>query len=254
MNLKKSYVDTHGQSTIGFGFSHCLHIDLLPRFKAINKQKLYVSDSKDKKELENLESVIAATINWDKIENAYREVVKYIAALKTGTVDADILIKRFGKNNEDHPVYQALFEIGKAEKTIFLCRYFSEEALRIEIHESLNIVERVNSIMHFIFFGKLGEITSNDKEEQELSIVCLHLLQTCMVYINTLMIQKVLSEPAWKDRLTAEDKRALTPLLHSHINPYGLVSLDMNTRLLIELLEKMPEKQPIEEMKAFDYA
>lgn len=247
MNLKKSYVDTHGQSTIGFGFSHCLHFDLLPRFKAINKQKLYVVDNNDKSQLINLESVIAGSINWEKIEKSYKEAVKHIVALKMGMVDADVLIKRFGKNNEDHPVYQALLEIGKAEKTIFLCRYFSQEELRVEIHESLNVVERVNGIMHFIFFGKLGEITSNDKEEQELSIVCLHLLQACMVYINTLMIQKILAEPKWKNRLTKEDKRALTPLLHSNINPYGLVSLDMSVRLFIEVLEEIQVNQEIDE-------
>ncbi len=101
--------------------------------------------------------------------------------------------------------------------------------------------------MHFIFFGKLGEITSNDKEEQELSIVCLHLLQACMVYINTLMIQKILAEPKWKNRLTKEDKRALTPLLHSNINPYGLVSLDMSVRLFIEVLEEIQVNQEIDE-------
>ena len=194
-----------------------------------------------------MEPVIAGSIDWEEIEKSYKEVVRHIAALKTGTVDADVLIKRFGKNNENHPVYKALFEIGKAEKTIFLCRNFSEEELRIEIHESLNVVERVNGIMHFIFFGKLGEITSNDKEEQELSIVCLHLLQACMVYINTLMIQKVLAEPKWKDRLTKEDKRALTPLLHSNINPYGIVSLDMSVRLLIEILKEAPVEQEIVE-------
>ncbi len=68
-----------------------------------------------------------------------------------------------------------------------------------------------------------------------------------MVYINTLMIQKVLAEPKWKDRLTKEDKRALTPLLHSNINPYGIVSLDMSVRLLIEILEEVPVEQEIVE-------
>ena len=56
-----------------------------------------------------------------------------------------------------------------------------------------------------------------------------------MVYINTLMIQRVLSEKKWEQRLSADDLRALTPLIYSHISPYGTFLLDMNARLDIEL-------------------
>jgi TnpA family transposase len=143
------------------------------------------------------------------------------------------MLKHLSNDNYNHPVYKALTEIGNAVKTIFLCKYIESEALRIEINEALNVVERVNGIMGFIFYGKLGEISSNNREEQELSIVCLHLLQVCMVYINTLLIQEVLSDQTLYDKLTKEDKRALTPLMHSHINPYGLFPLDLNQRLLI---------------------
>ena len=52
-------------------------------------------------------------------------------------------------------------------------------------------------------------------------MLALHLLQNALVYINTVMIQRVLSEPAWATRLTPEDLRALTPLLYGHISPYG---------------------------------
>ncbi len=38
-----------------------------------------------------------------------------------------------------------------------------------------------------------------------------------MVYINTLLIQEVLREPAWANRLTPDDLRALTPLIYSHV-------------------------------------
>jgi len=55
-----------------------------------------------------------------------------------------------------------------------------------------------------------------------------------MVYINTLMIQQVLAERSWANRLTKEDLRALTPLIYAHINPYGLFLLDMRVRLPIE--------------------
>jgi TnpA family transposase len=238
MDLQKSYVDTHGQSTIGFAFSYLLHFDLLPRLKNINKQKLYYVEPKDKNNYEHLTPILKESIQWKIIEENYDEVVKYIAALKMGTVEADVLIKRFSKNNYQHPVYKALTEIGKAVKTIFLCRYLASEALRIEIHEALNVVERLNSIMGFIFYGRLGEISTNKQADQELSVVCLHLLQVCMVYINTLIIQEVLSDPSWRVKLMPEDLRALSPLIHAHINPYGLFPLDLKQRLLIETIKQ----------------
>lgn len=239
MDMKQTYVDTHGQSTIGFGFSKLLDFDLLPRLKKINKQKLFYINAKDKGNYKNLESIFKSAINWDVIEKHYHEAVKYAVALKIGTVEPDVIIKHFNKDNDHHPVYQALSEIGNAEKTIFLCRYLMSEELRIEIHDALNIVERLNSIMGFIFYGKLGEISTNDKDEQELAIVCLHLLQVCMVYINTLIIQEVLSDQVWKNTLlTTEGRKVLTPLIHAHINPYGLFPLDLSKRVAIKKYKK----------------
>lgn len=62
-------------------------------------------------------------------------------------------------------------------------------------------------------------------------MLSLHLLQIGVVYINTLMMQQVLSEPAWQGRLTLTDLRALTPLKWQHVNPYGTCALNMNERL-----------------------
>lgn len=248
MDMNETYVDTHGQSTIGFGCSRFLNFDLRARLKNINKQKLYCSTAKDKEKYPHLVPILKSPINWNLVKENYDEVVKHMVALKIGLVEPDVLIKRFSKDNYDYPVYKALTEVGKAEKTLFLCQYLASEELRIEIHEALNVVERLNSIMSFIFYGKLGEISTNKTDEQELSVVCLHLLQVCMVYINTLMIQEVLSDPVWQDKLTLEDKRALTPLLHGHINPYGLFPLDLNQRLVIEVLQKIfIQQNPIDE-------
>ena len=125
--------------------------------------------------------------------------------------------------------------MGKARRTIFLCRYLRLPELRREIQEGLNVVENWNSANDFILIGKGGEIATNRREDQELAMLSLHLLQNAMVYINTLMIQRVLSEKPWEQRLSADDLRALTPLIYSHISPYGTFLLDMNARLDIEL-------------------
>ena len=44
-------------------------------------------------------------------------------------------------------------------------------------------------------------------------MLALHLLQICLVYINTLMIQRVLTEPDSTQRMLPEDLRELTPLI-----------------------------------------
>ena len=134
-----------------------------------------------------------------------------------------------------HPTHKALLEIGKAVKTIFLCRYLSSEALRIEINEGLNVVERWNGANDFIYFGRGGEFSTNKRENQELSALALHLLQVGMVYINTLMIQNVLKESEWVQRMKTEDWRALSPLIWNHVTPYGWFNIDFSKRIAIDL-------------------
>jgi TnpA family transposase len=69
------------------------------------------------------------------------------------------------------------------------------------------------------------------REHTETSMLALHLLQASLVHINTLLLQTVLEQPEHHDRLDETDRRALTPLFWTHINPYGRFTLDMNTRL-----------------------
>lgn len=246
MQMKSATIDTHGQNLIGFGAGEFLYFDLLPRLKNIDSQKLFYSFARDKKRYGNLEKILKNPIDWELMTENYDETVKHMVALKLGLIEPDMFIKRFSHDNYQHPVYKTLVEFGRVAKSIFLCRYLSDEDLRIEIHESQNIVERLNSIMSFIFYGKIGEINSNNKEEQELSIVCLHLLQACMGYVNTLLIQEILAQPAWQNRLTPEDKRALNVLFHSHINPYGLFPLDLSTQLGI--ISETTSDETLEEM------
>ncbi len=82
-----------------------------------------------------------------------------------------------------------------------------------------------------MFFGKGGEISSNRIADQEISAHALHLLQASLVYVNTRMVQSVLSEPTWANRLSERDYRGLSPLIYSHINPYGRFDVDLNNRI-----------------------
>ncbi len=233
MEVERQFVDSHGQSEIAFAFCHLLGFQLMPRLKAIHAQKLYRPETGKPDAYPNLQLVLTRPVDWELIRQQYDELIKYATALRLGTAETEAILRRFTRTNLQHPTYKALAELGKAVKTIFLCEYLRSEPLRREIHDGLNVVETWNGTNNFIFFGKGGDIASNRLDDQEVVALALHLLQICLVYMNTLLIQDVLAEPAWGARMQPDDLRALSPLLFSHINPYGTFRLDLSERLVL---------------------
>src|SRR3546814_10207986 len=91
-----------------------------------------------------------------------------------------------------------------------------------------------NRSKEIIFFFKQKtayEMRISDWSSDVCSSDLLHLLQASLVYVNTRMLQSVLVEPKWTGRMTPDDYRGLTPLIYSHVNPYGRFDLDLNSRI-----------------------
>lgn len=234
MDVEANYVDSHGQSEVGFGITRLLGFELKPRLKRINHTKLYVPDGELRGHVPDLVPVLGrrGPIRWDLIAEQYDQLVRYAIAIDNCTASTETILRRFTRA-ATHPTYQAMLEVGRAQRTIFLCRYLRSREEQREVNAGLNAMESWNGANSQIHYGKAGDIASNRRDEQEMSVLCLHTTQAAMVYVNTLMIQDILAEDEWMEMFTSEDYRGLTPLVWAHVAMHGEFKLNMNSRLIL---------------------
>jgi hypothetical protein len=191
-----------------------------------------------------LEPALTRPIRWDLIGQQYDPMIKYATAIRLGTASTEAILRRFTRD-VTHPAHAAMLELGRAQRTIFLARWLRDRDLQRETTAALNVVENDNGVNDYIHFGKSGELASNRREEQELSMLCLHILQSSLGLVNTLMLQDVLAEPEWADSLGDADRRGLIPLFTSNMTPYGDIQHDTSRRLALDDAAEQPAESSV---------
>src|SRR5258708_34166635 len=126
-------------------------------------------------------------------------MVKSTVAVKRGTATSEAILKRYNSYNVTHPTYKAVAEVGKAEKTIFLCDYLSSRETQHDVHEGLNVVENWNATNDFICYGRQGELATNSREQQEIVPLSLQLLQNSLMLITPILVARAMGAEALRE-------------------------------------------------------
>ena len=192
MMVEANCVDSHGQSELGFSFCRFLSVELLPWLKRMKYERLYLPDRDMKGDFPHLSGVLARPIRWYHAHEHYSDMARHVVAAKERTAPVDSILRRFNRNNPANQTYKGFLEVGKALKTIHDCKFLTDPSYRHRIHKGRNIVESWNFALDFICYGGKAEIQTNDPDVQELTVLCLHLLQNALVLANTVMLEKVL--------------------------------------------------------------
>ncbi|MFI7611193.1 Tn3 family transposase [Nonomuraea terrae] len=73
-------------------------------------------------------------------------------AIMQSTASTEAILRRFTES-ASHPTYQAMLEVGRAQKTVFVARHLRLRGLQREIQEGLNVVEASDGADSVIFVG-----------------------------------------------------------------------------------------------------
>lgn len=129
-------------SLMGFHFA--------PRLRNFTNLKLF---SFDKNRFPKLKNLVSGLINTDLIRENYDNVLRLSHSIFEGRVSSALILGKLGSYSRNNTLANALKEMGRIDKTIFILEYASDPVLRKRIQIGLNKGEEMNGLARVVFFG-----------------------------------------------------------------------------------------------------
>lgn len=220
LNPVEIMTDTAGTSDIIFGLFWLLGYQFSPRLADAGEAVFWRTDKSAYYGV--LDELARGCADLSKAENEWDEMMRTAGSLKLGTIHASELIRSLLKSTRPSGLAQAIMEVGRVNKTLYLLNYIDDEDYRRRILTQLNRGEGRHAVARAICYGQRGEIRKRYREGQEDQLGALGLVTNAVVLWNTLYMQEALSWMRSNGEETEdEDIARLSPLMHGHINMLG---------------------------------
>ena len=218
--IDEHYTDTGGFPDHVFAVCRLLGFRFAPRIRALKEKRLYTVPGVSVPP--ELAPLVAGSINAKVIQDHWRDVLRLVMSLKTGTVTASVILRKLTAYPRQNGLTHALREWGKLERTLFTLEWFQDPELRRRSYVGLNKGEQQNALRRAVFFNRLGEIRDRSYENQCYRASGLNLLVAVIILWNTEYLQRTV-EHLRKQRIEPEptDLVHLSPLGCEHINLTG---------------------------------
>jgi TnpA family transposase len=179
--VRQSCGDTQGQLLSLWGLGALLGLDIRARFRDLKNVKLYKSH-----ENLNVEPLTEVDlIDWEVIRMSIQSIFKLVDAIKSRKIRSKDFLSTWNVYDEGGiNIAEGLREIGKVYRTKFILRYLRDKELQQDIREGCNRAEFWNKFQDVVFWGKGGVISSNNPNQQHMSVLFLMLVMNAIVFYN----------------------------------------------------------------------
>lgn len=231
LNPTEIMTDTSGTSEMVFGLFWLLGYQFSPRLADAGEAVFWRVD-KDA-DYGILDELARGVVNPHRIKQHWDDMMRIAGSLKLGTVSASELIRTLLKSERPSSLAQAIIEVGRINKTLYLLNYIDDEDYRRRILTQLNRGEGRHSVARAICYGQRGEIRKRYREGQEDQLGALGLVTNTVVLWNTIYIQAALDHLRQQSyEIREEDESRISPLLNGHINMLGHYSFILSEDVL----------------------
>jgi TnpA family transposase len=230
LKIEEHSTDTGGYTELIFALFDLLGMQFAPRLKDISDTTLYCIDPK--KAYKHIQGIIRRKINLQLIIQHWDEILRIAASLKFKWVTASWLIRKLQAFPRQHILTRALQEYGRLVKSIFILRYFQNEAYRRRIGSQLNKGEKMNSLRAYLHSANRGKIRKKYPEEHLNQANCLNLVTNAITVWNTVYMQAAIEHLREQGEAISEEELShLSPARFEHINIYGKFSFEISVPL-----------------------
>ncbi len=187
LNPTEIMTDTAGASELVFGLFWLLGYQFSPRLADAGASVFWRMDHDA--DYGVLNDIARGQSDPRKIVLQWDEMIRTAGSLKLGKVQVSVLVRSLLKSERPSGLTQAIIEVGRINKTLYLLNYIDDEDYRRRILTQLNRGESRHAVARAICHGQKGEIRKRYTDGQEDQLGTLGLVTNAVVLWNTIYMQ-----------------------------------------------------------------
>jgi TnpA family transposase len=188
VEIHEHATDTAGATETVFAMFHLFGYRLIPRIRNLGSRRLFVINPDPA--YAPLAPLVGGTIDMRRIEPHWDEVLRLGASIGSGLVPPSVILKKIAATPRQNGLSLALREIGRIERSIFVCDWLLDPKLRRRSHGILNKGESRHALARAVFLHQLGELRNRIAETMAYRASGLNLVVNAIILWNTVYLSR----------------------------------------------------------------